>query len=30
VNFVVHPHVVYGWRDEKVATATKWTFDPAD
>lgn len=26
INFLVRPQVVYGWRDEKVATATKWTF----
>ncbi len=26
VNFVVQPRVVYGWRDEDVKTATKWTF----
>ena len=26
LNFVVRPHVVYGWRDEDVKTSTKWTF----
>ena len=26
VNFALLPRVVYGWRDEDVKTATKWTF----
>lgn len=27
LNFIVRPRVVYGWRDEDVKTATRWTFD---
>lgn len=27
INFVVRPHVVYGWKAEDVKTATKWEFD---
>lgn len=27
LNFVVRPDLVYGWRDEDVKTATRWTFD---
>jgi len=27
LNFVVRPRVVYGWRDEDVKTATRWTFE---
>jgi hypothetical protein len=26
LNFLVRPRLVYGWRDEDVKTATKWTF----
>jgi hypothetical protein len=26
VNFAVVPRIVYGWKDEDIKTATKWTF----
>jgi hypothetical protein len=26
LNFLVRPRTVFGWRDEDVKTATKWTF----